>query len=135
MNRCLFAALFVLLGCSVGCRSGTGGAGKPFLDEKKDVPPHLEWNKEVTSRNGGTISFRVESQGPFAVTIVTDKGYKAMATKNKSAFTKTDVLLTVDSKTNNYEGSVTIPAGSSWFIIENQTDKNAEIHLQCFPPK
>jgi len=28
-----------------------------------------------------------------------------------------------------------VPIGSSHFIIENQTDSEAEIHLQCFIPK
>jgi len=27
-----------------------------------------------------------------------------------------------------------LPAGTSYFIIENQADKKAEVHLQCFPP-
>jgi hypothetical protein len=43
-------------------------------------------------------------------------------------------LFTVDSKENTYEGKVTIPAGSSYFIIANQTGNNVEIHLQCFAP-
>ena len=132
MRRSFLAVGWAFVLICIGCRSGT--AGKAFLDEKKEIPPHLEWNKEVTSRNGGTISFRVESQGPFAVTVVTDKGYKAMLAKNKSGFNKADVLLTVDSKENTHEGKVTIPAGSSYFIIENQTDKKVEMHLQCFPP-
>src|SRR5437016_1166319 len=51
------------------------GTGTPFLDQKKEVGPHLEWNREVTSRSGGTFNFRVTSQGPFSVTIITDKGY------------------------------------------------------------
>jgi hypothetical protein len=48
------------------------------LDQKKEIGPHLEWNREVTSKSGGTITFRVDSQGPFGVTVVNDKGYKAI---------------------------------------------------------
>jgi hypothetical protein len=120
-----------------GCRTGTSqsaGSGKPFLDEKKEVGPRLEWNREVTARSGGTISFRVTSQGPFAITVVTEKGYKALQGGDKKAFDKRDILLTVDSKEPSQEGKVTLPAGSSYFIIENQTDKKVELHLQCFPP-
>jgi hypothetical protein len=75
------SALWALVLLGSGCKSGTGpsaGPGKPFLDEKKQVPAHLEWNREVTSRTGGTITFRVTSQGPFAVTVVTGKGYQAL---------------------------------------------------------
>ena len=70
------------------------------------------------------------SDGPFAVTVITDKGYKAI--KMGKTLTKQDLLPTVDSKDPRFEGKATVPAGSSWFIIENQTDKNVTIHLQCF---
>ena len=49
-----------------------GHSAAPFLDAKKQVPSRREWNKEVGSRQGGAISFRVTSQGPFAVTVVTE---------------------------------------------------------------
>jgi hypothetical protein len=118
-----------------GCHKSTNPAessGKAFLDEKKQLPPRLEWNREVGSRKGGTIAFRVSSQGPFAVTVVTANAYKAMQTGNRKAMQKSDILLTVDVKESTYEGKVTVPPGSSYFIIENQTDKNVEIQLECF---
>jgi hypothetical protein len=120
-------------GCGSGATTGAGG-GKAFLDQKKEIGSHLEWNREVTSKSGGTITFRVESQGPFGVTVVNDKGYKAIQGNKSKGFSKEDVLLTADSKESTYEGKVTLPPGSSWFIIENGTNKNAELHLQCFAP-
>jgi hypothetical protein len=131
------AAITVSLVASLCCGCGSGstpGGGKAFLDQKKQIGPRLEWNREVTSKSGGTISFRVTSQGPFGVTVVTDKGYKAVQGSNRKALNKEDVLLTADSKESTYEGNVTLPPGSSWFIIENQSAKNAELHLQCFAP-
>jgi hypothetical protein len=111
----LTVGLLVLLG--VGCTKKDNapppGAGAPFLDEKKEVPPHLEWNREVTSRSGGTISFRVSSQGPFAVTVVNAKGLQALKSGDKKAFDKSDLLLTADSKGPTYEGKATLPPGSS----------------------
>jgi hypothetical protein len=107
---------------------------QPFLDQQKDVPPRMEWTREVTSRNGGTITFLVTSPGPFGVTVISDKVYKTLRGGNRTALAKEDVLLTVDSKEPTLMESVTVPAGSTWFIIENQTDKNAEIRLQCFAP-
>jgi hypothetical protein len=50
----------------------------------------------------------------------------------RKEWTREDVLLTVDCKEPTFERSVTVPSGSSWFIIENQTDKSDEVHLQCF---
>ncbi len=117
--------------------TGAGGGSPPakgktaFLDAQFEVPPHKEWNKNVIAKRGGAISFRVTSQGPFAVTVVTDKGRKALLSRGK--FDKADVLLMQDSQTPQAEGKVTLPAGSSWFIIENQTDKPATIRLECFP--
>ncbi len=49
-----------------------GTSAGPFLDAKKQVPSRREWNKEVVSRQGGAISFRLTSQGAFAVTVVTE---------------------------------------------------------------
>lgn len=134
---CVMVLLFV--GC--GQRANKSDANKPggpignaFLDKKKQIPPHLEWNTNINSKNGGTFSFRVESQGPFAVTVVNDAGYQAVQNKKSKAINKSDVLLTVDSKEQTYEGKVTVPPGTSWFIIENQADKEVEFHLQCFAP-
>ncbi|MGO8751268.1 MAG: hypothetical protein ACLQNE_35420, partial [Thermoguttaceae bacterium] len=47
-------------------------------------------------RQGGAISFRVTSQGPFAVTVVTDRGYKALLGGGKMM--REDGLFTIDSK-------------------------------------
>ena len=88
----------------------------------------------MTTKSGGTITFRATSQGPFALTVVTANGYKAAQGGNRKAIGKEDILLTIDVKENKYEGNVTLQAGSSYFILENQMDKNAELHLECFPP-
>ncbi len=106
---------------------------RAFLDEKKQVPAGLEWNREVTSRVGGKIKFRVDSQGPFAVTVVTGPAHKALMAGDKKPLSQSDLLLTVDSKGPTHEGTVTIPAGGSYFILENQAGKPVEFHLQCFP--
>jgi hypothetical protein len=102
------------------------------MDAKRQVPPRLEWNRDILSRSGGTLTFRVTSQGPFAVTVVTDKGYQSLQGGSQQAFDKRELLLTLDSRETSMEGRVTVPAGRSWFIIENQTNKNVEMHLQCF---
>jgi len=104
-----------------------------FLDQKKEVSPGVEWNREVTSRSESTVSFRVDSQGPFAVTIVTGQAYKSILARDQKQLTQSDILLTADSQGPMYEGKVTIPAGSSWFIIANRANKSVEFHLQCFP--
>jgi hypothetical protein len=108
------------------------GQQTPFLDQKKLVPKGLEWSREVTSRRGGTIAFRVTSRGPFAVTVVADKAFQAIKSGNRSAMTKEDILLTVDSQNPVLDGKVTMPSGSSWFILKNDSDQDAEFQLQCF---
>ncbi len=106
---------------------------RAFLDQKKEVNPGVEWNREVSSRNGGTITFRVDSQGPFAVTIVTGQAYKSILARDQKPLTRSDVLLTADSQGPTYEGKVTVTAGSSYFIIANRANKPVEFHLQCYP--
>jgi hypothetical protein len=117
----------------------TSPASKPrpparaFLDDKKEVSAGVEWNREVGSRNGGMISFSVESQGPFAVTIVTGESYKSLMAGNQRPLTQSDVLLTADSKGPTYERKVRLPAGASYFIVANRAGKTVEFRLQCFP--
>ena len=67
--------------------------GKPFLDQRNKSA--LAWNGtgEITSRSGGTIAFRVASPGPFAVTVVSDRAYRAVPNRDPKAFSKEDVLL------------------------------------------
>ncbi len=107
-----------------------GTSAAPFLDAKKQVPSRREWNKEVVARQGGAISFRVTSQGPFAVTVVTDRGRKALL--GGGTMMREDGLFTTDSNAPTFEGRLTLPPGSSWFIIENQANQTVEIGLECF---
>ena len=137
MNRRKVFTVLILASLMLCCGYGSifdiaFSASNPFLDQKKVVPPRMEWSREIVSKNGGSFTFRVSSQGPIGVTLITARGYKASIERNDKAFKKEDVILTVDSKNGQYKGYVTVPAGSSWFIIENQTDKEVEIHLQCF---
>jgi hypothetical protein len=111
-----------------------GAKAKAFLDKKKRVPPGLEWNTNVIAKKAGQFSFRVASQGPFSVTVVNDAGYQALQRNDQNNFKKSDVLLTVDSRENTYEGKVAVSAGTTWFIIENHAQKEVELHLQCFAP-
>jgi hypothetical protein len=123
--------LLLLLATGCGSGNGTGTAGK-FLDQKKEIAPGQEWNREVNSKKGGTFTYRVTSQGPFAITLITDKGLKAAQGGGK--ISKEDILQTADSPGPNYEGKATVSAGSSWFIIENRAGKKVEMHLECFAP-
>jgi hypothetical protein len=112
--------------------AGSGVSAKAFLDQKKLIGPGLEWNREVVLKVSGTISFRIDSQGPFSVLVLTEKGYKALLSDQPKKLTKEDVLLNIDSKGKMYEGKVKLPAGASYFIIGNQTNKQVEFRLQCF---
>jgi hypothetical protein len=111
---------------------GQKALGAPFLDQQKEIPPRLEWNREVVSRKGGTIAFRVTSEGPFSVTVLPAHAYQALMRKDQGALRKEDVLLMVESPGPALESEVTIPPGSSYFIIENRTDKAVRMHLQCY---
>jgi predicted Zn finger-like uncharacterized protein len=102
-----------------------------FLDQTKTIPSQLEWNREVTSRLGGTMTFRITSQGPFSVLVITERAYNALKAGKKGG-NKEDLLFDRTTTEPQMEGSITLPPGSSWFIIENQSNSPAEMRLQCF---
>jgi hypothetical protein len=109
-----------------------GGCGnKIFLDQTKEVAANLDWAQEVIARRSGAYNFRVESDGKFAVTVVTDKGFKSLQSGQQKTLAKSEVVLSLDSKEQSVEGSVNVVAGSTWFIIQNLTNKPARMHLQC----
>jgi hypothetical protein len=113
-----------------GPPAGVAGPVAKLYDEEKDVPAEQFWAHEVTSRRGGTISFRVTCPGPFVVTVLTSQGIAKR--KRRQRFQKEDVLLTQESKGPTLEGAVTLGPGSSWFVIENHTKQPTKIRLECF---
>ncbi len=51
---------------------------------------------------------------------------------NDKALTKSDMLFDANPDGPIFEGKVTVPAGSVFFIIGNRDTKEVEFHLQCF---
>lgn len=119
-------ALVFLGGCS---------SGGPLLNETKQIGPRQEWVREVVSPDGGDFTFEVTSKGPFAVRVMTEKGNPASKANEKTSVGGGSILLTIRSQGPTHEGRVSLPAGSSSFIIENLTDKTVDIQLRCFPVK
>jgi hypothetical protein len=120
----------------VGC--GAGGADKPesepaaFVDQKKQVPPGREWHREVRTDKAGRVTFRISSHGPLGVTVVADRSFKAMAAGKREAVRPEDLVFAIDTPGPTYTSVIRLPAGSSWFMIENRSDRTAEIRLECF---
>lgn len=135
MRRVAFAVGVVVAVAAAGCGKKGGGAGGgsgPFLEGTKTVPARLEWNRDFTSKNGGTVRFKVSSTAPFAVSVVTDAARQALVANNPAGFNKADVFLTADGQPPAYEGRVTVPAGKHWFIIENRSGAPADMRLECW---
>jgi hypothetical protein len=109
------------------------GCGNPpgtYVDESMDVPPGLEWSRQIVSHLGGRIDFKVESEGPFSVTLLTDRGYQAAKKRDKDAASPEDLLFTIDSSGESVEQTVTLPEGSSWFVILNRAEQTTRVSLQ-----
>ncbi len=123
-NFALFAVGLVVAGCS----KGESGAAKPFLDQTRVVAPNQDWSREILARKPGPIKYRVEAPGAFTLMVLTDKGFQAARTRNTAGLTRSDVLLDT-IKSGTFEGSINLPAGSSWFVIRNDTAQDASIHL------
>jgi hypothetical protein len=120
------AALFTV------CLSGL--AQEPFLKQSKQVPPHLEWNREIVAKQSGSIRFRVSSAERFGVTLITDQAFKDLRSGVKKRLGK-DLLLTLDSRQPSLERTIILKPGSYHFILENQSDKKVEMKLECFEVK
>jgi hypothetical protein len=103
------------------------------VDEAMRIPPRKEWLREIVARSPGTFEFRMTSQGPFSIIVMSDAGYQVL--KSKKGTLKDKISLVVESAEPTYEGKVSVPAGKSWFLIENKTDTPVTFRLECFAPR
>ncbi len=103
-----------------------------IVDQTENTAAGIGWNKDVVLTRPGTIEFHVTLQGRFAVTVVTDKAYQALQRSDERALTKGDVLFMRESQGLQMAGKLALPAGTSWFIIENRSDTPVDFHLKCF---
>lgn len=107
-----------------------------FLDQKKRVGPQIEWNREIVARKPGVIRCRIESEAPLGVTLVAERTYRAILRGDPSQMKREDVLITSDSHKNIFERQFSVPtAGSFWFILQNQSSDEVEMHLSCSAPR
>lgn len=106
-----------------------------FLDQKRMIGPWLEWNREIVAQSPSTFRCRIESQAPIGVTLIAERTYRALLQGDMESAHREDVLLTVDSQSPTFEREFSVPrSGSYWFILENQSMMEVEMHLQCVAP-
>lgn len=105
-----------------------------FVDQTKDVIPQQEWNREIVTKKGGTVTFTIESQGPVSIIVLSGKGYQALLAKDMDAIERSDLILNLPSVPTPYTRTVTVPPGSSYFIIENLSDQSVKMRLKCYDP-
>ena len=122
--------LTILISLILSCVSTYADAS--FLDQKKTLKPAQEWNREVVCKTSGTMRFKVTSEGPFSVSVLSEKAYKALLKRDMDTFKKEGFVFTVDSKEKVLERSLQLKAGSYWFIVRNNLKQEAEVRLECF---
>jgi hypothetical protein len=106
-----------------------------FLEQTRRVGPQVEWNREIVARNAGVFRCRIESQAPFAVTLIADRTYRAMLRGETGQIRREDILITVDSRELVFDKTFSTPAGGSfWFILQNQSRSEVEMTLSCWNP-
>jgi hypothetical protein len=123
-------SVVLLIGLVMSCVSLR--ADVSFLDQKKTLKPAQEWNREVVCKTNGTMLFKITSEGPFSVSILSDKAYKALLKRDMETFKKEGFVLTTDSKEKALERSLQLKNGSYWFIIRNNLQRDTEVRLECF---
>ena len=45
---------------------------------------------------------------------------------------KEDILVDKSGREAQCVGTVKLPAGTFWFLVQNPTDKEIDMHLECF---
>lgn len=101
----------------------------PFLDETKHVPSKLEWSREIVSKKGGDILLKVDSQGPVSIILITGSAYEGAKAGSLKKIDKADMLVNIASVPTPFVTTVTIPPGSSWFIIQNLSPEPVDMRL------
>jgi hypothetical protein len=114
--------------------SGAASSVRPFIDEKFVVKPSDMWHREIKAPRAGTIRFRVEAKTPFFVYVVTNHGHEVLNGANPNSIKQEDLLFKQNSDGHTMEDRVSLPPGSSWFLIESASNKEMEVHLECFRP-
>ena len=110
----------------------------PYLDQTKTVAAGHEWNREIVGKTfpGGKFYFRIDSPGPIALTLFTDRGYQKLLRMMKGEKLKIepgDVLMSKDFKGPTTQAwTPTLKPGSHWFMIMNVTKQPTQIRLRCW---
>ena len=61
---------------------------------------------DIVSAKGGMVRYVITSEGLFSISVVTDEAYQILTGKKPGKPEKKDLLLTLDSKSNSYEGKI-----------------------------
>src|SRR5262245_50454719 len=75
------------------------GAGAELLKSSKDVAqgPGGAWVRHLDTTKDGDVVFKVTSEGPCTVTLITKRGHQVMQRKGKDALPKSEVLFTAET--------------------------------------
>ena len=107
-------------------------APQVLVDQTENTAAGIPWAKDIVLGRPATIGFHLTSQGRFAVTVVTDKAYQALQRSDEKALAKRDFLFMRESQGLEMDGRLAVPAGTSWFFIENRSDAPVDFHLKCY---
>jgi hypothetical protein len=111
--------------------AGAETPGKLLVDQRRQIPAGKEWNCAIAPARAGTMSVKVEGKGPFSILLVADRSYQALMKGNDKGLNKQDLLLDTQVAGSSYVGTVKVPKGTAWFIIENRSGEPIDFHLEC----
>mgnify|MGYP001445250651 CR=1 FL=1 len=127
-----YLLMLVLTFSVVGQKKDQGRKQKPFLEQTKMIPSLKEWPREVTSKKGGTIHFITKSEAKLSILVIADRTFKALINSNDSGIVKSDFLFNTKTPKGKFKSTITIPKGSSHFVIQNLSKEDSEVTLVCF---
>ena len=132
--RRVFALAILPLLCSCGRAPEALEGPKAAIDETKTVPAGAEWNRQIIAKNEGVMTYGVETPAKFSLTLITDKGFKAVQARKEAGIAKSDVLFTKDFDPPSHILRSSVPAGSYWLMIRNNSDTAQQVRLIVWEP-
>jgi hypothetical protein len=105
-------------------------AVNPVFDEKKEMLPKQEWNRDINVKVKSTFDVVITSKSPKNLMLIADRSYQAMLKNDDKDMHKEDLILDTSLKEGETNTRVTLEAGHYWFIVRNDGKEKLTVQMQ-----
>jgi hypothetical protein len=105
-------------------------AVNPVFDEKKELLPKQEWNRDINVKVKSTCDVVITSKSPKNLMLIADRSYQAMLKNDDKDIHKEDLILDTSLKEGETKTRVNLEAGHYWFIVRNDGKEKLTVQMQ-----